>query len=388
LLAGYCQFLPSSASALSLTPSISGTGRFWSIFRVTRGTLDLPLGYALAAVVLSLGLAVLSWRFVEAPFRRRPPAGPGRAAIFAASGAGTLAICALSLAIVTSGGFPGRVPPDIRAIYVGAEDVSPDIDRCLNRTPGEGLCRLGVAGSSEILLWGDSHAAAIMPGIDAALREAGLGGAAVVASACPPLVGVNRADRGAGLACAAHNDDVVELLRATDDFPTVILFARWALMAEGDRFRGEGGPPALLRSVNETLPFGQAADNYAIFAKAFRRTIDVLRDSGRHVILIDGVPEIGWSVPDRLGDSRFIGSPVPAQPTLDVIEDRNARVNALFAEAATDPRIDRLSLVPELCTPVCAILRDGRPLYHDDDHLSLFAAERLIPPLISSHLIR
>ena len=69
--------------------------------------------------------------------------------------------------------------------------------------------------------------------------------------------------------------------------------------------------------------------------------------------MLEGVPEIGWSVPRVLGNARFIEAPVPAAPTRAAFMARNARAAAAIASlTATDQEVIGLSIGSELCTPV------------------------------------
>jgi len=83
----------------------------WPVLAFTRvhlGTVDLPPSVALSAVAGSFGLAVLSWRFVEQPFRRRRGViAPGTGA-FAASAAGIAALVAAAAMVELGGGLPQR----------------------------------------------------------------------------------------------------------------------------------------------------------------------------------------------------------------------------------------------------------------------------------------
>ncbi len=72
-----------------------------------RNVEPLGVGFALALCVASVGLAYISWRFVEAPFRSR--AATSRRTIFLVSGVGTAAFMAVGLAGHFANGFPARM---------------------------------------------------------------------------------------------------------------------------------------------------------------------------------------------------------------------------------------------------------------------------------------
>ena len=163
----------------------------------------------LALAGLSLGLAALSWRFVEQPFRGARPLLQRRAALFAAAGGALALMLAVGLAGHLAQGFPGRLPAGYadRARLLAAAEAG--------RETGirAGLCHFGQRARSgdvavfldrwdcrpgtepRIAVFGDSHAADVAM----ALRLNGiaplqLGGAgcpllrtATEARYCPPL---------------------------------------------------------------------------------------------------------------------------------------------------------------------------------------------------------
>ncbi|WKL25797.1 SGNH hydrolase domain-containing protein [Sinorhizobium meliloti] len=116
------------------------------------------------------------------------------------------------------------------------------------------------------------------------------------------------------------------------------------------------------------------------FSRAsFLRTVREIRDTGRHVVIVDGIPEIGWSVPHALGLYRLIDADLPPPPTRQAVDARSAKANSVLAIADEDPGVQRVSAVPLLCNPVCAVEKNGIPLYSDDDHLSVYGAMTIVP---------
>ena len=197
---------------------------------------DLTPGRSLACILLSCALGVLSWRYIEQPFRRRDGVLRTRRVVFGASGSAMLAVVALSAVVWIGGGFPGRLPGDTAAVFAAADDVDPRSTRCMGRQAiGIAECRIGAAAvgvQADFLLWGDSHAAAALPGVARAAEIAGRSGFAVAFPACAPLLDTVRLDIARRSACPKFNAEVL-LSRRADDIPVVLLVARWALAAEG-----------------------------------------------------------------------------------------------------------------------------------------------------------
>ncbi|APG88669.1 O-antigen acetylase (plasmid) [Sinorhizobium americanum CCGM7] len=363
-------------------------------FRLTLGTLDLPITQAFLAIILSFACAFASWRFVETPFRRSPPLGFSPRFIFASALTAVAGLSMVSAIVNINEGFPQRLPHDVRIAYAGSLDIDARIKQCDSRLPNEGLCRIesetdaDAKPRNDVLLWGDSHAGAIMSGLDTLLDGAKQGGVVALKSACPPILGVQRLDQKQSHNCAAFNDAIMAMLEHGSEFPVVVLSARWPLAATGQRYSGEIGRPAILDRVDSEEADHNTAQNYVIFRSEFLKTVRAIRDTGRRVVIVDGIPEIGWSVPHALGLSRFIDADLPPAPTKQMVEERSAEANSVLAIADKDPGVQRVSVVPLLCKPICVVEKNGIPLYSDDDHLSVYGSRTLIPIILKDLVSR
>ena len=194
--------------------------------------------------------------------------------------------------------------------------------------------------AADFLLWGDSHAGAVLPGVEAAAVRAGKTGFVAGQTACAPLLGVDRIDLGTDHRCSDFAAAVLAFLEGRDDMPVVILAGRWALAAEGSR-SDEPERSALLAPRAGGLPSGTVADNLAVFRSGLANTVAAIRATGRRVVILGGVPEIGWSVPDALGARLMHGTPLPSAPTAADVAARNARVDAVLADLGREPGVTR-----------------------------------------------
>lgn len=360
----------------------------WPIFVFAKhyyGEAVLSVPIALCGTALAFLLASLSWALIERPFRIQPPAGFKRNTIFVLSAIGIVTGGAVATAIYLGNGVPGRFSPEVRATIAAGHDRNPMRWACFGRDPTRGFCRFGPEGTEDepasVLLWGDSHADAVMPGLITAVEEAGKSGVFAGMNGCAPLLGVNRTDLGRTTACSDFNDAVLAELKARDDIPLVVLMARWALTAEGERPPGEHGRPALIAPIGSPAPDGPG-ENFKTFEHALEDTVAALRATGREVVLLGGVPEIGWNVPDRTAVLQRWGHALPPRPDVASATAREARVASLFERlAAEDPGVRSIPLIPVLCTPSCLTDVDGHLIYFDSNHLNAFGAETLLTPV-------
>ena len=370
----------------------------WPVLALYRNyTVDIqiPPGHAAALVALSFAAAIISWRYVETPFRQRIFARRLRE-IFAVSAAGLAGLGASAFATIMVSGAPWRLSSESAAAYSARGDIHPATLYCLNRMPVDGLCHFGAAYSDdamvaedpssisgEYLLWGDSHATAVLPAVHHLASSNGLNGFVAAYQACAPLVGVQRLDKWNRSRCEDFNAQVLAFLEERDDISLVILAARWPLLVEGSRWGGETGEPARLALVPGQDPAGLASmGNADAFELGLGNTIDRIRATGREVLIMGGIPEIGWNVPERWANHYRFDQPAPPAIPVAVVEERQADANAILARLAGREGVSVLPIVPALCSEGCPTRSDGRLLYHDDDHLTRFGAEEVLQPLI------
>jgi peptidoglycan/LPS O-acetylase OafA/YrhL len=383
---------PAAAAPLRAGPVV-GLGRasysvylwHWPLLVLARDAVQGPLGVwpRLALVAAALGLAVLSWRFVEEPWRRGPAARPWRlAGVLAAASLVTFAAGAVFYA---TGGLPRRLSPDVRALAaLETTDVNPLRHACFEQ-PGPiapGGCRIGAAAEArdyDVLVWGDSHADAVTPGVVAwaqarrwSVREAARGG-------CPPLAGVTlRVGVRRRPDCAATTQAVLGEIAADPKLKLVVLAARWPLYRDAPPFYDPNSPRVTMTPNTLAAPLGQTLD--AIRARAPQA----------QVVVIGPVPELTITPPQCLAQARHLRQPqawcwrVPAATPSVRFEPAEAEIAQALA-----PRPWARVVYPSqaLCEGGwCAAALDGRPIYFDDDHLSASGARRLVPGWLEAAL--
>lgn len=322
------------------------------------------------AFVIAMLLAVLSWRFVEAPFRDRRRFGP-RSRLFAGAAMVTAVVMAGAVAIVHSDGLPDRdLSGEMRAIAAvdpGWQHWKYCEELGEERNDDPELCGIGAEERSPtFLLWGDSHALAMASGINLKAMEHGKGGLIAVRTACPPLLGIDRAGRDS---CRVFNDAILRRLEREPGIDTVILAARWTMAAPGTRYKEEPGSDVIL----EDRESGEGG-NAELMERGLARTLDALQALGRRVVLVGQVPEVGFDVPSANYSARLTGRDVSDMiaPRVDEYRERVAVSSDILARARAGRAVEFLDPAPSLCDAArCRVVEEGMPLYRDDNHLSL-----------------
>ena len=151
----------------------------------------VPAAERAAMVGLGFLCAVLSWRYVETPFRKRALAPTGRR-MFAFAGAGLGVVLCGGLVCAAMRGFPQRLSPQARVFASAKTDFLYDIQLTADDVRAGRLVPIGAADPAlrpSVLVWGDSLAMAALPAVDALLKEKGLAGRAAAHSATAPILG-------------------------------------------------------------------------------------------------------------------------------------------------------------------------------------------------------
>lgn len=203
----------------------------WPSFALYRYYVARELSLIESALVIAAGalLAVLSWHFVEKPFRKseRPL---GRRAIFRGAAWGAVATTGLASTAIATEGLPFRYP---RFQLVDAPGQSHydanDGESCFLGDPqthedwGAESCFVTRGRGPRVLLWGDSFAAHYVPGLKRQSARVRADVLQYTLSACPPVFGF---DTLANPPCRAFNEHVVDVIQKFA-IQGVIVAGRW-----------------------------------------------------------------------------------------------------------------------------------------------------------------
>ncbi|MFZ5476626.1 MAG: SGNH hydrolase domain-containing protein, partial [Myxococcota bacterium] len=201
-------------------------------------------------------------------------------------------------------------------------------------------------------------------------------------SGMPPLVGARLAAGEGAREGHRYNDAAVAYILGDPSVRTVLLAARWARYVVGpvEDFGAEpagwgGFGPTLLREGRR--PSGEA-DALDAFAAHLRETVARLRAAGRRVVVVGPIPELGVEAPRALALLLARGQD-PAGLVLPAASFE-ARQRGVLAALDALRDVERVNPHTRLrAGDGYGLLADGRPLYQDDDHLSLAGAARVSP---------
>jgi peptidoglycan/LPS O-acetylase OafA/YrhL len=300
-------------------------------FAYIDGHQESEVGLRAGLMALSVVLAWATWRLVETPIRRGGPS-VAKVAVLSATLAGVAAIAWLG---VMHGGYPSRFdfPPAIARLATASYDHEAGARRhtCWvdEEAPADGYateCRTTVRPAADtVVLWGDSYAARLYPGLPDALQ--------FTRNSCPPLLVVGHPS------CQRSTEFVLgEIARLKPG--TVVLFADWASRHA-------------------------SWENGGYDARQLGATLDALKAAGVARILVLGpAPQWGWTLP-RLVVARWLHGgkepEIPERATLG-LHSGSAAIERVMRAEVEHHGGTYVSLLDLLCNGDGCLVRTGGDL--------------------------
>lgn len=359
----------------------------WPLFAFYRYYFmaEPTVAVSLALLALSVLCATLSWAWVERPFRRRAALPGIRVFVFAAAVSGSL--MAASLLIHLRGGLPQRFSPEIQAIYnLGQEQEGQGCFEQLaaQRPPGR-ACVLGAdAVPPRVALWGDSHVYQYARPLEEAFRDRQLSFRLYGYNQCPPVLGVEPKVEGHATGCVRYNEETLRRILGDPSIVTVVMAGRHSLSMIGHYGLVEPDVPVAVDFVPVAgLP---DAPRETAYLARMAATVRALVAGGKHVVLIQPVPEIGFDVPQAVGLAMMRRSdPAALQIPRAAYLERQARIRETLAALARLPGVSLVDPAALVCPDsACRVVRGGTILYRDDDHLSRAGVRLFMPQLLAA----
>lgn len=308
----------------------------WPLIVFTRyALLRDPEGWEIAALVVgSVILAVISWRFVERPFRR--PKQPGkRLGLFVGA---VVTLCALATTGLAGAAYTRATTPGDDGSASRAETNSNSWlgGRCfLMNQPAEAwaeeVCIRTFANKPRAVLWGDSFAAQYIPGIIENQARLDHDVVQYTYAGCPPILSYASYARPH---CQDFNAKIFDVIDRYDA-DAVVIAARW------DQLRSRG--------LTGLAP-----------------TIAALKARGVKVYVIGQSPMFAFDV--AVLDDRKAGQTADGQSGEWMTTFKPGEFEAVEQNAAQAQFIDPS---PAFCSNgLCRYKANGVPLFFDYGHLS------------------
>jgi peptidoglycan/LPS O-acetylase OafA/YrhL len=318
------------------------------------------------ALGLAFLLAWLTYRFVERPIRHNLLTGVFQRRAGALLVAALTSVAGMGIFTAVQAGFPARFPTEIRQLLNYREEehlAGWRSDTCFLNSEQDGDSFSGCVdvapkGAPLVVLWGDSHAADLYPGIHYLQANSNFRLAQFSATACPPIVDFESPKRKA---CRNINDHVLRSIQELKPDTVIMVAQYWFLSSNVAR-----------RNIAETISL-------------------VKRAGVRRVLLVGPNPEWLPSEPRLVltRTQRKVLNKIPDRLTDPLTEkalngDRDLRVLAEASGAIY------LSPLENLCDQSGCLTRvavAGRVdlLSFDTNHLTTIGSESLASSLLNSY---
>jgi peptidoglycan/LPS O-acetylase OafA/YrhL len=310
-------------------------------------------------VIECLALAViayLSWRFVEQPFRRRDRFS--RKQIFAmALAASTLLFAAGMIGHFTDGTFGldknAAREAQLEARFANTHGLA---GKCIDGLTSSSECR--TSNQPEILVWGDSFAMQVVPGLLASNPQARIQQA--TAYMCGPVFGVAPIEGNYRREWAENfirnNDRVLQFLKASHSIKYVLMGSIYRTYVDPDE-------KVMLRD-------GSLVDPSSVDLGYFRATIRAIKALGIEPILVSPPPQSGFDLGMCAKRALFFERPLDGCDfPLSLANVEQAREFALLHRLEREARV--IWLTGAICNAgICRTRIGDNFIYSDSGHLS------------------
>jgi peptidoglycan/LPS O-acetylase OafA/YrhL len=299
---------------------------------------DLTTRNKFIFVIIAIGISTLSWAFVEQPFRKGK-FRPKRRALLYINGVAVAAVAVISIVMICGDGFPARFPPDARlaAAYTTYDRTAATrYGTCFLRKWQDfadynpAFCLMQHPGKKSVLIVGDSHAAALYPGLldvfpDRDVLQANVDSCRPFSTFAPDTPPT----------CRRMNMLVFHEFLPTHHVDLVVLQGKW--------------------EPRDVAPLGETV--------AYLKTLNV------PTVVVGPSTEYDLSLPHLMAISFRDGHPEQIdQHRMHDPEDLDKQMATL---AETEWHVPYVSIHRDLCKPNCAIYGiSGAPLLFDTDHFT------------------
>jgi peptidoglycan/LPS O-acetylase OafA/YrhL len=322
-------------------------------------SLDMPSAMLYAALsVVTLGLAWLSWRFVERPFRDKRAVGRGAIIRFGLGGSFVLVL--FSVVGISSNGYFLR--HELEATLGDVESrlrINYGLSSGCDHPAGIFSKDCSTGDQPEILVWGDSYAMHLMPGLLASKKDIKV--VQMTSSFCGPFLDIaplnEKYKASWAVGCLAFNDRVFEWLRQNKSVKYVVLSSPFGQFVDKNA--------RVMRRSGEVVSGSEVSMGY------FKTTLDRIKSLGVTPVVFSPTPQNGtdmgrcsvkvafFHLRQDLCAFDLAVATARQQPVVEFLQRIEQEVKVVW-------------LFDGICTHgTCVASQDNIFIYRDDGHLSI-----------------
>ncbi len=344
----------------------------WPFVSITKYMILRPLNIydRISIIAVSFIVSILSWKFIEQPFRGKAPLLPNRKRLFATAGI-IMSVFAM-IGIMTA----NKAVSHLQGLVYGSNNAyNLKIEKATSGLEDESEYQEIIKDANKIIppiigkehaspsfiLWGDSHAYALKESVSEASKIYNLSGYLANYTLCPPVLGIDMTSTPINEAFV--NQKTILFIKRNPGIKTVIIAGRWSIYCVGSGVIRDAEANNMNKTDSEILRIG-------LF-----RTVHALLEMGRNVVIVRDVPEVGYDVNRYFWLSkRFpsLNDYNQMRPTVLDYNKRNAEANKIIEQIALLPNVSVVYPENLLFDKTGRVIMDANNqlLYRDDNHLS------------------
>lgn len=330
------------------------------------------------AILLSVLLGMLSFHWVETPFRK----GLTRTNLWVGA---SLLVSMVVVVFLTANhvrkgqGIPHRLPDELLRVF-DEKNINPRFKECHDDFD-ENIPRCIYGGEElAITVLGDSHAATVMRSVEKALPDNKTQHVLDWSlSGCPIVEGIKNIKTNDYLCGRFVSHSLQQSIETQAGVPLLIVNRMAAYVA---------GPNEPEEEQERLLPSHYLTEKYSsrtpkYYAEMLNGMVKTACKFAEHrpVYMLRPIPELKVSVPRTMGRKlMYTGVAEPVTIPVDEYLERNKEIIEAQDRAAKECGVRLLEVMQYFCDDkVCRGDQDGIPLYFDDDHINDIGGALLIP---------
>lgn len=238
------------------------------------------------------------------------------------------------------------------------------------------VCLQNKKGQPQYLVWGDSHAEHLFPGL---VKKDHLKNTWRLekTSNCPPLKDVRAHWKGEEDICYQTNLNVLETIKKEKNIHTVILssIALFYMNEIGIAFEHQGKNSPINFKLEIVTPSEKTLSNKDIFKIGYENTIEALHQMGKNIIIIHDVPELPFMPSQCIGRPFFQKNQFCQLNHAQILKQQYEYHLLLRQLKEKYPYIKIYNTINDLCqNNSCKLKKNGHLIYRDSSHLSLYGS--------------
>lgn len=334
----------------------------------------------LFGLIVSFLFSIISWKYIEAPFRNKNKIKTKSIFIFSITG--------ISISLLVGSwiykldGVPTRFG---KKILVSEIKYSPKRTEChtsgLSYMKPKDGCRYFNENNTTWAVIGDSHGVELAYSLASLLKEKGEGLLQLTFSACPAAAYL---DLAAPPGCSNWSKEALATVINDKKIENVVLSFRYSYHFFGDHLKSYPDLPqkSPIKHLPKSLRKAYAQDVRTYYWNSFSKTVQSLLNADKNVIVVYPFPELPINIKKMIEPVTIFSSKpminLNKAVSMEYYKKRNQFVINKLDALNYDRNLISVKPAAIFCDNLfCSAAENNQAYYADDNHLSVFGARKL-----------